>query len=157
MARRIGGWNDCSCRKVILSTKDVKLPAIHCEASPRIVRTFEELHRLRYENAVQYPEPQYFLDADGKWFQGIVKAYSNRSPWLHRVVCDWDYVDADFKFVALEQSPYTDARWFRYMCVGLWMDKASAKVQRDRFRKLKTTEEIIEWLVDNDHCMVPSH
>jgi hypothetical protein len=131
------------------------LPAIHCEVAPRIVRSKQELYRLRYVNAIKYQEPQYFVDAEGNWFQGILNGYSNRSSWLERTILDRDYVDAELEFVPLQSSPFTPAHWFRYFCEGLWMDKSKAKVQRDHFRKLKTTGELIEWMVENDRFMHP--
>ena len=85
----------------------------------------------------------------------MLRNYSNRSSWLERTVLDRDNVDAELDFVLLEASPFSSTQWFRYFCEGLWMDKEKAKTQRDRFRTLRSTEELIQWMVDNDRCMRP--
>lgn len=137
-----------------MTEADFKLPAIHCECGPRIVRTLDELKTLRYVNAVTNLQRQYFVDAQGEWFEGRVTVIYARSGWIQRLIGN-DFIRVGYEFVRLAEPPMNRAKFYRFCTDTIGSKRADAKHQQKLFRELTTVPEIVDWLDLNGAAMQP--
>lgn len=144
-----------------------KLPVMLWEGYPHVIKDESQLSRVLYGSTVTNREPNYYLDSNGKWFEGKFTKILKRTNFFKRIIGWNDVILVDMAFHIMERPPESDYKLKRYLMEAAsivsykkntgypWGSKEYTKLVKDEFRRCETASDVIQWLIKYNITMKP--